>query len=86
MIGYPMQSAMTYHLTNFVYKIELVRTLTDRAFKINSSKELLDNDLGKISETLQKNNAFFVTLVNVATFCILLLPLSQLRGPLSSMW
>ena len=41
--------------TNFVYKIGLVRTLTDRAFKINSSKELLDNDLGKISETLQKN-------------------------------
>ena len=41
--------------TNYIYKIGLVRTLVDRAFKINNSEELLDRDLGKISETLQKN-------------------------------
>ena len=55
------KSTYTGLLTNFTsflsmpYKIGLIKTLVDRACKINSSNETLKKDLDSINTTLQKN-------------------------------
>jgi len=41
--------------TAYAYKTGLIRTLTDRACKINSTVQALQHDLKRISDTLQKN-------------------------------
>ena len=41
--------------TDYTYKNGLIRTLTDRARKINSTAELLKHDLKRITTVLQKN-------------------------------
>ena len=55
------KSTCTVLLTNFTsfiampYKIGLLKTLEDRACKINSTEKTLKSDLAFIQKTLQKN-------------------------------
>ena len=50
-----------FSFCSFVYKIGLIRTLEDRAYKINSTWEGLHKDLNKLTYTLHKNSSFTKT-------------------------
>ena len=54
----PTNTGLLTNFTSFTaqtYKTGLIKTLIDRAYKINSTLDLLKNDLERISTTLQKN-------------------------------
>ena len=57
----PTYTGFLTNLTSFTslpYKIGLIKTLVDRACKINSCSETLNNDLSYIREILLKKNMF----------------------------
>ena len=45
-----------FSFTSFKYKIGLIHTLVDRAFKINNSNSGFRKDLAKLTETLKRNS------------------------------
>ena len=45
-----------FSFTSFKYRIGLIHTLVDRAFKINNTNSCFRKDLAKLTETLKRNS------------------------------
>jgi len=45
-----------FSFTSFSYKLGLINTLLDRAYKINNTSSGLDNDFADIKNILMRNN------------------------------
>ena len=42
-------------LSNFKYKLGLIKTLTDKSYKVNNTTQFFHNDIKNVSEILKRN-------------------------------